>query len=161
MEWIGGAGVLRSCPASRPAGGSRDLRVTLLLQLSPGRDVTHCGPVYHQSLLHFLALRLQLFFFAAHKAKSVCDVIATRSSPGWRRSDAMTHSRLFATHGRRLPRRAVASVPLHAARHAVCSGTLAVSRRCPVRVRHWQRNKLPGLCSADGGVEQMKKILSE
>ena len=69
------------------------------------------------------------------------------------------HLMLFATRRRREPSRPAASVPLHTARHAVCSGTLAVSRRC--RVRHWQRNNLPGLCSADGGVEQMKKILSE
>ena len=74
-------------------------------------------------------------------------------------SEKIFHFMLFATRRRREPSRPAASVPLHTARHAVCSGTLAVSRRC--RVRHWQRNKLPGLCSADGGVEQMKKILSE
>ena len=85
--------------------------------------------------------------------------LSTWSSPSWPGSEKIFHFMLFATRRRREPSRPAASVPLHTARHAVCNGTLAVSRRC--RVRHWQRNNPPGLCSADGGVEQMKKILSE
>ena len=86
-------------------------------------------------------------------------VLKKKAEVFWPPSEKIFHFMLFATRRRREPSRPAASVPLHTARHAVCSGTLAVSRRC--RVRHWQRNKLPGLCSADGGVEQMKKILSE